>query len=206
MADTNNIQQVFLFDGRHFNSRAEVIAYQRRPKILEALTAFIGSGESQDKLKDWLIENQEAVEVAFEAGTIKRVTKAETNKLTKAFDALKEAAEKDHVLAKNVAFLVENAEAAITSFRWPSVKRMDDAQKTEAALASLTAATEGNEKLATFIVENKDPILEAYKAGIEKRAVSPNATNALAEYRARMAAEKAAREAAAADAETSTAA
>jgi hypothetical protein len=92
--------------------------------------------------------------------------------------------------------VVDNSEAVLDSFRWPSVKRMTDDEKAVAARNSLTALSEGNEDLANWIVANKDAVLEAFKAGIEKREVSPKASEALAAYRAKMAAEKAAKAAA----------
>jgi hypothetical protein len=139
------------------------------------------------ELSDWLIENQEKVEVAFETGTIRRVTKSEHNKLSKALDALKEIQGNS-----KIAFLQENAGAILDSFRWPSVKRMDEAEKATAARNTLVAASEGNEKLAEWVLGNKDAILAAYEAGIEKKQINAKAQEGLAAYRAKMAAQKAA--------------
>ena len=134
------------------------------------------------------MENQEKVEMAFETGTIRRVSKSDHNKLRKALEALKEHSD-DHKLS----FLIENSDAMLDSFRWPSVKRMDDAEKALVARNTLLAATENNEKLVDWILGNKDMILSAYEAGIEKRQINEKAANALAEYRAKKAAEKAAK-------------
>ena len=69
---------------------------------------------------------------------------------------------------------------------------MDDAEKATAAKNTLVAASEGNEELADWVLANKDAVLEAYEAGKEKRQVNPKAAEALAAYRAKKAAEKAA--------------
>lgn len=182
------LRQVFTTpDGKTFDTKAEAMAYLRRPKILEALTKATGGNAD---LAGWLLEHQEQVEVAFETGTIRRVTKSEANKLSKALDHIAEALAGDN----KAAFVVENIGAIKDSFRWPSVKRMDEAEKATVARNSLVAASEGNEELATWVIENKDAVLEAYEAGVEKRQVNPKAQEALAAYRAKKAAEKAAAE------------
>jgi len=196
MSDT--IAQVYIIDGRHFATKADAVAYQKRPKIVAALKASIGSGENESKIVDWLVENQEDVEVAFEIGTIKRVTKVELKRLQTQMDALVAAAAADPAFAKTYSFLVDNAAAVVASYRHPSVKRMTDEEKTAGAIAYLTEKS-GNAGLAQFIVEKKDTILEGYGAAKEKKAPHANATNALAEYRAKKAAEKAAKEAAEAE-------
>lgn len=179
------LRQVFTTpDGKTFDTKAEALNYLRRPKIREALTKVTGANK---ELTDWLVDNQETVEMAFETGTIRRVTKVEHNKLAKALDALK-----DITGNSKIVFLQENAGAILDSFRWPSVKRMDDAEKTVAARNSLVAASEGNEDLAKWIIDHKDAVLAAYEAGKEKREVNPKAQEALAAYRAKKAAEKAA--------------
>ncbi len=182
---------VELADGsvKVFDNKADAMDFVRRPKILEALKAFT----SDDDLSNWLLDNQEIIEVAFETGSIRRVTKSEHKKLD---EALK------HLLTiedKKLDFLKDAVTAIKDSFRWPSVKRMSDEEKMAAARNTLTAAT-GQEDLALWIISNKDAILEAYKAGIEKREVSPKAKEGLAAYQAKKAAEKAAIEKAKRDA------
>lgn len=172
-------------DGKQFDTMKEAQDYLRRPKIKAELMKVT---EGNEKLVDWLIDNQETVEMAFEVGTIRRVTKVERNKLKKALDAIKEASE------PKFKFVQENADSILETFRWPSVTRMKDEEKTAAARASLIAASEGNEKLADYILQNKDAIVQAYQAGVEKREVNPKATKALEEYRAKKAAEKLAKE------------
>ena len=180
----SELKQVFVApDGTMFDTKKEAQDHLRLPKITEAL---LKATSNNKELTDWLIKNQDSVEAAFDTGTIRRVTKSEQKKLDKALEALKEVG--DH----RVAFLVENADAISDSFRWPSVKRMDDAEKTTAAKNSLVALAE-REDVAEWILANKEAILAAYEAGVEKRAVSPKATEALAAYRAKMAAEKAAK-------------
>jgi hypothetical protein len=117
------------------------------------------------------------------------VSKTEAKKLKETLAHIAEVLKDD----KKAAFVIEHAGAIQDSFRWPSVKRMDEQEKATAARNSLVAASQGNEELANWIVANKDAVLEAYKAGVEKREVSPKASEALAQYRAKMAAEKAAK-------------
>lgn len=184
----NEIKQVFQVGDRTFNSKAEANNFIRRPKIEAAFKKFTNGNTD---LVNWLIENQESVEMAFEVGTIRRVTKSEHKQLTKAVEALKTLTDN-----KAIKFLVENADAITDSFRWPSVKRMTDEEKSSAARNTLVAASEGNEQLADYVIANKAAILEGYNAGVEKRVPPAGAQNALAEYRAKKAAEKAAAEAA----------
>lgn len=177
------LRQVFTTpDGKTFDTKAEALNYLRRPKIKEAMKKVAGGNA---ELADWLVENQETVEMAFETGTIRRVTKSEHNKLAKALEAIVEA--------KNpkFSFVADNVSAILDSFRWPSVKRMDEAEKATAARNTLVAASD-NEELAEWVLANKDAVLQAYDAGVEKRAVNPKAQEALAAYRAKKAAEKAA--------------
>ena len=179
------LKQVYVTeDGKQFATKTEAQDYLRKPKVMDALKPLTKGNE---ELSEWLFENRETVEMAFEAGTIRRVTKVEHNKLRKALEAIKEAGN------SKFGFVVENAEAILDSFRWPSVKRMNDEEKLVAARNTLVSATEGNEDLAKWIIANKDSILTAFKAGVEKRVVNPKAQVALAEYRAKKAAEAAAR-------------
>ena len=181
---SNELKPVYVVDGKFFDTKADAQNYQRRPVILAALKAITGvTGD----LANWLIEYQETVEVAFEVGTIRRVTKSESKKLGLALEALKEIQGNP-----KIAFLQENVAAIADSFRWPSVKRMNDDEKNTAARNTLVAASEGNEELAAWILANRDAVLEAFEAGKEKRVVSPKATEALAAYRAKKAAEAAA--------------
>lgn len=183
------LKQVFTTpDGKMFETKKEAMDYLRRPKIEEALKKIT---DNNKELTDWLLDNQETVEMAFEVGQIRRVTKTEYNKLSKALDHMKSLSD------PKLGFLQENAGAILDSFRWPSVKRMAEEEKTAAAKNSLVAASEGNEDLASWIIANKDAVLASYEAGKEKRELNPKAAEGLAAYRAKMAAEKAAKEAAA---------
>lgn len=173
-------------DGKQFDNKTDALNYMRRPKIVEALKR-VTDGNSE--LVEWLVEHQETVEVAFEVGTIRRVTKSESKKLNAALEALKEITGNS-----KIAFLQEHAGAIADSFRWPSVKRMDEAEKATAARNTLVAASEGREDLADWILANKEAVLNAFEAGKEKREINPKATEALAAYRAKKAAEKAAAE------------
>jgi len=190
--NTPQIQQVFTVEGcdKQFTSKAELMDYLRRPKILEALKGLT-NGDAE--LANWLLNHEELIKESFEVGTIRRVTKSDRKKLDKALEAIKEA--------KNpaFAFVAENSDAISESFRWPSVKRMDDDEKTRIAVDSLAAAADGNKEVAEWIFANKDEILEAFKAGKPKRVAPAAALDALAAYRAKQAAEKAAKQAAAAE-------
>jgi hypothetical protein len=185
---TSQIRKGFIIDGKIFDTNAEAQDYVRRPKIKTALLAVTAN---KAELADWLLENREAVEVAFEAGTIKRVTKSEKKKLEKACEALKELPHDP-----KTAFLIENLDAVKDSFRWPSVTRMNDEEKIAAAQKALLDTSEGDTALVAWIIANKDAVLAAYKAGIEPRVVSEKATSGLAVYREKRAAEKAAKHAA----------
>ena len=184
------IQQVFQApDGTVFTDKKEAQDYIRRPKIAAALSALT---DGNTDLVEWLINHQDDVEMAFEAGTIKRVTKQEAKKLAAALEAIKEAGN------PKFAFVADNVAAIVESFRWPSVKRMSEEEKATAARNTLLAYSDGNEELADWILANKDAVLTSFDAGIEKRAVNPAAAEALKAYREQRAAEKKAREEAAA--------
>ena len=146
------------------------------------------TGNNAD-LVNFLIANQDEIEGAFEIGTIQRVTKSERKKLTSALEHAKSLND------PKLAFLVDNSEAIADSFRWPKTARMDDAAKSAAILEALTTLANGNAQVAGWIVANKDALFEGFNAGVQKRTVNPAAANALAEYRAKKAAEKAAGEA-----------
>jgi len=169
-------------DGTVFDTKAEAMEYMRKPQIIGALNEITNNN---DKLVDWLYKNMETVEVAFEVGSIRRVTKVEMAKFEKGLEALK-AIEGNPALT----FLQQHTEAV--RFQWPAVKRLTDAEKATAARNTLTAASEGNVELAEWVVANQEAVLKAFKAGIEVRQVSPKATEALAAYQAKKAAEKAA--------------
>ena len=191
---TNVLKQVFTTPcGAQFDTKAEALDFLRKPKVMGALVALTAGNE---ELADFLFEQREGLAAAFETGIIRRVSKSEYNKLDKALEAL--AKIEDMPALK---FLQENAVAVRESFRWPTVKRLSPEEKAEAAKAQIITLTEGNAELADWIVENKDGLLEAFEAGKEKRQVSDKAQTALAEYRARKAAEKAAAEATKAEAE-----
>ena len=180
---SETIQKAFVVNGKIFATQAEATDYLRRPKILAALAKVT---EGNDELSNWLLEQQERVEVAFETGTIRRVTKSEKSKMDAALDRLVELAGDD----KKAKYAVENIGAIKDSFRWPAVKRMDAAEKATAARNTLVLAAEGNESLADWIVANKDAILAAYDAGVIKREVSPAASNGLQAYREEKAKQK----------------
>jgi len=180
---TSQIRKGFIIDGQIFDTNAEAQDYVRRPKIMVALTAVAGG---KADLATWLLEHRETVEMAFEVGTIRRVTKSEKKKLEKALEALKEIPHDP-----KLAFVLDNLDAIKQSFRWPSVERMKEEEKLALARKTLVEASEGNTELADWVLANKEAVLSAYQAGIEKRVVSEKASEGLAAYRAKKAAEKA---------------
>ena len=184
-------QQFTTPDGGLFDTKAEAQAHLRKPVIKDALSRIPGVAGNND-LAEWLLENQEVVEVAFETGTIRRVTKVDRNKLDKAVKAMME------IDNPKIAFLKDNSDALLDSFRWPAVKRMTDEEKATAARNTLVAASD-NEDLAAWVLGNREAVLLAYGAGIEKRVVNPKASEGLALYRAKKLAEKQERDAAEAE-------
>jgi hypothetical protein len=168
-------------DGKVFESKAEAQTHIRRPKILAAMLPVV---DGNAEIANFLIDQREGIETALEAGTIKRVTKSDTNKLQKALDALKELGN------SKLSFITDNADAILASFRWPSVKRMDDAEKEAAAVASLTVLCEGNAELAAYIYSKREGVVTSFSAGVEKRQVNPAAAEALAKYHAERKAKK----------------
>lgn len=183
-------------DGAQFDTKAEAIEYLRRPKILAALKEVTNNN---DEVAEWLLENKEVVESAFDAGTVRRVTKPEKKKLMKAFEALEKEGLEGPASYLTETVTIEGEEhqikdILIDNFKWPKQQRLNDEQKQERAKSILSDAADDNMEFATWVVENQDDIMEAYKAGVEKRKVSPKAQEALAAYRAKKAAEKAAEE------------
>jgi hypothetical protein len=181
---TSALQQGYIVDGKIFSTAAEARDYIRQPQIKAALSFLVGGDAN---FTNFLLENQEEIEKAFEAGVIARVTKSEKAKLAKAFDHIAEVLKGD----SKAKFFVENVEAAKESFRWPAVKRLSAEEKEAATLAALTKL--GDEKVAKWMITNKDNLMKAYEAGVEKRPAPTG--SGLAEY---LAAKKAGPEALAA--------
>lgn len=167
------LKQGYIVDGRVFDTAAEARDYLRLPQVTAALSVLVAGDQNFVK---FLLDNQDEIEAAFEVGTIARVTKSERAKLDKALNHIAETL-KDDSKAK---FVVENIEAVRDSFRWPAVKRLKDEEKTAAILASLTKLAD--ESIAQWLVTNKDNLMAAYEAGVEKRVAPPG--NGLAEYQA----------------------
>jgi dsDNA-binding SOS-regulon protein len=189
------LKQVFMAeDGTTFNSKAEAVEYMRRPQIKAALMTFT---EGNEELSDWLAANHEDIEGCFSVGTVKRVTKAERNKLRKGFEKLAELHEGEPVFA----FMLEHAEAIVEGFKWPNQRRLQGEDKAAAIAEALSQLTDGNDELVAWIAANEEQLKEAFAAGKPKREVPEKARKALEEYRAKKAAEKAAAEAAAEAAE-----
>ena len=167
-------------DGQTFNNRADAERHMRAPQIKAALLAVAGG---QKELADALFENEADISGAFESGTIKRVTKAERNKL-------KAEVEK---LVKNYGsefkFITENKDCVIDSFRWPTQARLSNEEKEQLQLRTLTGIFD-DEKVAQWVIQERDRILAAYNAGKPERKISNAAQEGLALYRAMKDAEK----------------
>src|SRR5210317_1615112 len=176
------ISQVYTTpDGATFATKAEAQDYLRRPKIQEAFKKLTGNNK---ELTEWLLDNKDVVDNAFEVGTIRRVTKGDKKKRLTALETVKELYDSNNVEYHKLKFLAENVDNIHEGFRYPTQKRMTDEEKEVAAKATLMAETE-NEELSNWIINNKDDILEAYDAGKEKRQVNPKAAQGLANYRVR---------------------
>jgi hypothetical protein len=67
---------------------------------------------------------------------------------------------------------------------------MTEEEKAVMAKNTLVAASEGDDKLADWIIANQEAVMEAFEAGKEKREVSPQATIGLEAYRKGKAEEK----------------
>ena len=188
------LQQKFVTeDGKQFDTRQEAVDYLRRPAMESAFNAL---NSNNAELTSWLIENQETVEAIFESTKVQRVTKSEKKQLEKALAAIKAADD------KQFDFVATNADAILNSFRWPAVKRANEEEQNVIILGKFMELTTNNKEMSDWMVSNREAVLAGYEAGVVKREVNPKATEALAAYRAKKAAEKAA----AAPAETAKAA
>ncbi len=170
-----------------FDTRPEAADFIRRPLIKEALLGITGMTQ---EIANALVEHQETVEVAFESGTIRRVTKAEHGKLQKALEAVAARVEAGD---KELAFLAEVAGDIRSSFKYETVKRLSDEEKAFAANNTLRTIPGVDEEVAKFLVSNREALKEAFNAGVPKREVSEKAMSGLAAYQAEQAQKKEAR-------------
>lgn len=168
-------------DGKAFDTKAEAMDYLRRPLKAAALNKLNGNNE---ELTNWLLDNEDSIGATFESTKIRRVTKSEKKQLEKSLEAVVAAGD------KAFSFLIDNAAAIAESFRWPSVKRGDATEQAATIKAGFMSLTGDNAELADWLIGNKDSVLEAFQAGVQKREVSPKAAEALAKYRAEQAAKK----------------
>jgi len=192
MAQTKLKQVYQTSDGTTFETAKEAHDYNRRPLIEAALRRVAGGDAGLTK---FLFENSDEIQNAFEAGVVKRVTKAERKRISASMAYLKT------INDGKLKFLQDNANAIVDSFRWPGVKRMNDEEKVAATKEALTALAD--EAAANWIIKNRDAIFNAYQAGVEKRVPPPNSgleeykkakaagPEALAAYNAKKAATKA---------------
>lgn len=167
-------------DGQTFATKQEAVDHVRIPLIKSALNKLT---DKNTDLVEWIIAKKAAIVDAFDSGKVQRVTKAEKKKLEK---ELLTICEMKH---PGLTFITENFEAIRDSFKWPTRARAteeEQAATVKQAFVDLTTddAGNGNDELVDWLIDNKDAILEAYEAGIEKRQVSEKATNALAAYQA----------------------
>lgn len=187
-AKQDQFKTVIMFEGIAFDSKAEAMEYARKPHIVKALAEISGCNA---ELANWLHERREEIAEAFEFGTIRRVSKSDYKKIDASFEAL---AKVEGI--KELQFLQDNAAQFRDSFRWPAVKRLKPEEQAAAAREKLLAVTEGSADITEWLVANRAAFLDALEAGKIKREVSPAAAAGLQAYRERMAAQKAASDAA----------
>jgi hypothetical protein len=187
MSQAQLAQKFVTPDGKLFDTKAEANDYLRRPLITAAMNVVTGGNK---ELTEWLIANEESVASTYESTKIQRVTKSEKKTLEKALDAIVAAGD------RSFAFVAENKEAILESFRWPSVKRGTEEEQAKTIRDGFLVLTNDNAQLADWLIANQTQILEAYEAGVVKREVNPKAAEALAAYRANQAVLKAEMEAA----------
>jgi hypothetical protein len=181
-----SVQSGFMVDGKFFATKAEANDFVARPKKVAALNKIKGSNT---ELVGFLIDHQDDLEGAFESGKSRRVLKTERNKLSRALKYIADTLKDDH----RAAMVLDNVEQIAASFKWPAVKKMEEAEQAATVNTSILAIVDGNQEVATWVIANKDAILEGFEAGVEKRVVSEKTMNALAAAREKLAAAKAER-------------
>jgi len=173
-------------DGKIFDTKAELVDYYRLPKVK---AAFMVLAENDVELTTWLMANEDIIKSAFDTGTIRRITKADSKKIDKALDVIDDLyATGNH---KELAFLSEKR--ADLELKYKTQPRLKDEQKAKQAKDTLEVAAGETEGLADWCIDNRDAVLAAFEAGKIKRPVSPVASNALTEFRLKKAADKAAK-------------
>jgi hypothetical protein len=186
------IKTGYVVDGNVFQTKAEAQSFLRRPMKERVLMALTGNNQ---ELVNWLLDNEEGIAAAYEVNKIRRVRKSEHNALKKALENVAKTGD------RQFGFLIDNLEAVLNSFRWPSVKRGTEEEQAANLKSQFMALTGDNPELCDWLISSQEHILAGFDAGIEKRTVPESAKAGLAAYQARKAAEKAAAEAAAAAAE-----
>jgi len=174
MSDMELKQKFVTPDGAQFETRKEAQDHLRRPKIKEAMT-IVTDGNSE--LADWIIDNAKDLDDAFNVATIKRVTKSDRTQYEKALNHAESLED------PKLQFLVDNKSLLLEGFCWPSVKRLEDADKDAAVKAELMALTEENEEVSDFLIEKRETIFLALDAGKVKKEVNPKAAEGLARWR-----------------------
>lgn len=166
---SSKLQQGYIVDGQFFATAAEARDFQRKPQVKAALSKLVGGDAN---FVQFLLDNQDEIENAFDTGVIARVTKSEKAKLQKALEEVKS------ITNGKLKFIQDNADAILESFRWPAVKRLKPEERDAAVLESLTKLAD--EKAAKWLLANKENLMNAYQAGVEKRQAPAN--SGLAEY------------------------
>ena len=179
-------------DGKVFKTRKEADDHLRIPAIKEALAGITDSAE----LVDWLISVRDELSDAFGSSKVRRVVQKDRTQLQKALQAVSEEMSEN----SDVKFLLDNANAIVNSFRWPTVPRDEESQAAllNDAVASVVAGEDDEEvdaDMVAWLIANREGLLAAFEAGKVKREVSQAAIDGLAAYRKRQAEAKAAAEA-----------
>ena len=169
-------------DGVIHESKEAAQRHMRAPAIKAALLAVAGG---QRELADKLFENEENLVEALDAGTLRMVTKAERKELAAALEIV--------VAAKlpKTDFIIKHSADILAAFRWPAQKRLTPEEKVVAQLAAVSEIFDGREDVAGWVVQEKDKILAAFKAGQPERKLPASANEGLALYQAMKTAEKA---------------
>jgi len=169
------IQKGVFIEGvdRMFKSVKEAEAYLRAPKIKAALDEICGQ---KKELSAFLFDKQEELIEAFASTKMRRVKKAEFAKLEKALEAVKIADE------TAFGFIKDNADAILSSFRWPKTGTTKPEVRRANTVLLLTSLT-NDEEVSQWIFDNFEAVGVAYKAGQPKREMPQSAMDALQKHR-----------------------
>jgi dsDNA-binding SOS-regulon protein len=146
-------------DGKVFETKRELNDYMRKPMIKAAFTEVTGGEGKNPDLVEWLVENEDLVNKAFDAGKIKQFSDEERTQATEQFKSLVATA----VDNPEYKFLVDHVDQLVVKFT--PQKRLTPEEKVEAGREMIKAATSGNDELANWVFENREEVIKCYKSG-----------------------------------------